>query len=497
MKLILKLAWRNIWRHKGKSLVIGFILFLGSILMTIGNGIINGMEIGYRKNIANSFTGDLIIISSEEDTNNVFMRIAGSPLSIIDNYPQVEEILKQREKIDQFLPANTGIGQILTSDSDPGYIGLIGVDIKKYLEFFPNSVNITEGQIFNQGERGIIITEMAREEIFQSSDFWTISKKGKLVKDKLTEEAKDLGENLSIKDELILMGLNKSRTATDIKIPVTGIYKYPSLNKLWGIYCIIDIESYREANNIISNIDDKITLTGEDADMLMDDDLDNMFLDENVDQKEETVTLKNINKKIIKNPASAYSIIYVRLKNKNDLNKSITNLNQIFKENKISAKAVSWKDSIGHIGNMAVFIKAALNTFIIFIFFVAIIVIMNTLSMTAMERVSEIGMMRAIGAKKSFLRYMFLAETGYLSFFFGGIGIFAGIIVILILQSMGITTDNEFLQMVYGGDKLNPFISISSIISAIIQLGIVSLIAVAYPLKVVGKIVPLDAISRE
>ena len=46
MGLILKIAWRNIWRHKGKSLVIGVILFIGAMLMSIGNGMISGMEKG-------------------------------------------------------------------------------------------------------------------------------------------------------------------------------------------------------------------------------------------------------------------------------------------------------------------------------------------------------------------------------------------------------------------------------------------------------------------
>ena len=32
--LELTIAWRNLWRHQGKSLVIGAILFLGASLLT-------------------------------------------------------------------------------------------------------------------------------------------------------------------------------------------------------------------------------------------------------------------------------------------------------------------------------------------------------------------------------------------------------------------------------------------------------------------------------
>ena len=46
MSLSSKIAWRNIWLHKNKSIVIGIILFLGAFLMTLGNGIVSGMEKG-------------------------------------------------------------------------------------------------------------------------------------------------------------------------------------------------------------------------------------------------------------------------------------------------------------------------------------------------------------------------------------------------------------------------------------------------------------------
>ena len=63
MKLIFTIAWRNILRHKGKSLVIGIILFTGAFLMTVGNGVISGMAAGIEKNIINGFMGDIVLMS--------------------------------------------------------------------------------------------------------------------------------------------------------------------------------------------------------------------------------------------------------------------------------------------------------------------------------------------------------------------------------------------------------------------------------------------------
>lgn len=88
-------------------------------------------------------------------------------------------------------------------------------------------------------------------------------------------------------------------------------------------------------------------------------------------------------------------------------------------------------------------------------------------------------------------------ETGLLAFFFGGLGIIIGIAVIYLLRLANITTTNEILQMVYGGEKLSPFYTWADFLLGVVQLGIVTLLSVLYPLRVVGKIIPLDAMSRE
>jgi len=92
---------------------------------------------------------------------------------------------------------------------------------------------------------------------------------------------------------------------------------------------------------------------------------------------------------------------------------------------------------------------------------------------------------------------MFFGETALLSFFFGGLGIAAGAVTVWVLRLMHLTTENDMLQLLYGGDTFSPFLSAADIGLAILQLAIVTLIAVVYPLRVARRITPLDAISRE
>jgi len=134
---------------------------------------------------------------------------------------------------------------------------------------------------------------------------------------------------------------------------------------------------------------------------------------------------------------------------------------------------------------------------VVLLFFVAIIIIMNTLSMNALERTEEFGMMRAVGARKSFITKMFLAETFSLSFIFGGIGIMVGIIVTWIIRPLQISSGgNEIFELLFGGEVFRPSLGFAGLVTGVVGLAVVTVLAVIYPVVVARKITPLDAINR-
>ena len=507
MGLAFRLAWRNIWRHRGKSLIIGIILFCGALLMTVGNGMISGMEKGLSENIVNLFTGDVVVISDEQEQNDVLFQMMGKPLKVIKDYPAAQKVLAADQNIQQFLPATAGMVMVLNTGSEMGNIMLLGVDIEKYRQMFPGSIAVTEGRMFKPGERGVLVSEEARKQAFDYMDFWVLPEGETFDSKKLPADAQTNIAGLDLRGDLVFMGASTSNSAMDIRVPVTGIIRYKSLNKIWGMYCIVDIESFREAHNYVTGADRQAVIPKEEKALLDSDNLDQFFsTGDMVDTSSVTsqaISIQDIKTQTKKTEPTtnidngSYNLAFIKLKPGVSQQAAIRELNNTFKENHLKLRAISWKESVGTIGSMAVLVKTALNVFIMFIFFVAIIVIMNTLSMAALERVSEIGMMRAIGARKGFLRSMFINETGILSFFFGGLGIIAGIIIIYLVQAAHITTTNEILQLVYGGDQLRPIFTSGDLLLGIVELCIVTFLSVIYPLRVVGKIVPLDAIARE
>jgi ABC-type antimicrobial peptide transport system permease subunit len=80
---------------------------------------------------------------------------------------------------------------------------------------------------------------------------------------------------------------------------------------------------------------------------------------------------------------------------------------------------------------------------------------------------------------------------------FGGAGIMAGGICIFILNLLHITTENNILELLFGGNVLRPTLGFLDIMIGIIELALVTIIAAAYPLRVARRITPLDAVTRD
>ena len=520
MKQLLKIAWRNILKHKGKSFVIGTILFLGSFLMTVGNGVISGMDNGLRKNIVDKYTGHIVLISSEQQEDNVIFSQMGKPVEVIEGFGGIKKMLDANKYIDKYLPVGKEFVMLFNEDGEPGYTLIMGVDFVEYQKMFGGNIVAVEGNLLKKNERGALVTTKQREEFYDYYNFWCVPEKSQVVEKNLSEDAKLNVKNLNIKRNLVFMGFSEKNSALDIRTNIKGIIKFSSLNSIWGHINFCDIESFRECfgwvtsndraaelskgQQTLLNIDESNleALFGGNMEIIDDKDLiENKTAD---NSKSVSSNKEQFKADAFKNTADAgvrdsgsYNIVFIKLKNIDDIDKAIKDLSAKIKDLKLKCRVISWKKAVGQIADIAAIIRAALFGFVMLLFFVAIIIIMNTLSMTALERVSEIGMMRAVGATKGFISGMFIFETAILSFIFGGAGIIAGIITAEIIAFQNITTTNDFLQLLYGGDSFMPLLGAGDIAAGVIQLVIVTILSMIYPVLIARKITPLDAISRD
>lgn len=510
--LILKIAFRNILRHRGKSLVVGIILFIGSLVMIIGSATINTMNKSVKDAMVNKFLGDITILAKSQEREDVFMQLMGENADVLPQFNKVKEYLNGVEEIDAYLPYTYGLLLMLAGSDNPmGYpaiCGVIGTDIKKYQEMFGN-IKTLEGELPPLNTQGIFLSKYMRDMFYMfNQDVYyptnTAFKTEYLQSNLRDSKAKDL----TIKNEIILMGYSSKNSTVDVSIPILGVFEYRSLNTFWREISILDIDSYRQCMNYTLETEEK-NLSKAEAKLIALDrsDIESLFSSEGMIEEitsTETFDVKSFFKKTSKNETKrdfnqgAFELISVRLKPeyKRNLSEIINKLNLAFDQNQLEVKAVSWEDTAGAIAKMIGGMRIGLYSVVMLIFVVAIIIIMNTLSMSVLERASELGMMRAIGAKKTTLSWMIIGETFFLNAIFGGLGILSGIPLILFLSFLQIPVKNEFLQIITGGAIYFPSLSLTDILVGIAMLGFVTVASVIYPVWVSQKVGPLDAVAR-
>ena len=171
-------------------------------------------------------------------------------------------------------------------------------------------------------------------------------------------------------------------------------------------------------------------------------------------------------------------------------------LERVISEGDLNAQVLDWRAAAAPMSQLADGLKIVFNVVIIVIAVVAVIIIMNTLVISVTERTSEIGTMRAIGARKGFVRRMIGAETVTLAFVFGGAGVVLGLVLLFILGATGIPASNEFLlRILFGGEVLRPEVSPGSVAFSLIMVAAIAVVSSLYPLAVALRISPREAMG--
>jgi ABC-type lipoprotein release transport system permease subunit len=502
--LILKIAWRSVLRHKAKSAIIGTILFLGAFIMTLGNATTIGMRRGVERNIVESFTGHIILVSDQETKDNVLFTPMAKPLKILKDYEKIRALLMRQDFIHDFLPMTRG-GVAILGGQEMNFMLTFGCNFDDFQRMFGSPITAVEGRLLTNGDHGLLVNVNGRKNLHKFQGFWLVPAGSELNRDNLSDEAKKELPKLEIRTSLALEGFGEPGSMSK-DIPVTGVVRFRSLNTLMEQVSIMDIESYREifgyytARDIVENLapeQDALLAADEDALFGGGDIYAGGSAASSVGELEKRIKSTAKVTRRIDYDSAAYNYVSILLQPGQDLGASITKLKHLMKENDLPVKVLRWKTASGQVAQIADILQIILVVFVLLLFFVAIVIIMNTLSMNALERTEEFGMMRAVGARKSFITRMFLAETFSLSFVFGGAGILAGVVATWVVRALRIGSGgSEIFELLFGGEVFRPILGPAGLAIGVLGLGIVTILAVLYPVGVARKIAPLDAINR-
>lgn len=159
----------------------------------------------------------------------------------------------------------------------------------------------------------------------------------------------------------------------------------------------------------------------------------------------------------------------------------------------LKLRVVDWQQAAGIVGQLIVVIRLVLYAAIFIIFLVALVIINNSMVMATMERVSEIGTMRAIGAQRSFVLVLFMLETLALGVIAGALGGLGGAVIIELCGHYGIPAFNEIVQFIFAGPYLYPHVTLKNVLLAAGVIFAVSIIATLYPAVIATRIQPVVA----
>jgi len=163
----------------------------------------------------------------------------------------------------------------------------------------------------------------------------------------------------------------------------------------------------------------------------------------------------------------------------------------------LTLKAIDWQKAAGLIGQFVNVIRMVLYVAILIIFLIALVIINNALVMATLERVKEIGTLRAIGAQRRFILAMLVIESIVVGVIFGGLGALVGAVIVTLVGKIGIPAKSDIWFFFFSGPRLYPFIGTSNVIAAFIIVLLVSAFSSFYPAWIAMRVTPRQAMAEE
>ena len=187
----------------------------------------------------------------------------------------------------------------------------------------------------------------------------------------------------------------------------------------------------------------------------------------------------------------------VILKDPKTIPETITAIEAQGKKDGLPLKAISWQEAAGIIGKFIGFARAVLYIAILIIFTIALVIINNALVMATLERVREIGTLRAIGAQRRFILSMLVVEAVVTGLVFGGLGAAVGAGVVKLIAAVGIPATSDQAFFFFSGPRLRPFLEPSSVVAAFVIVLLVATVSSFYPAFLAMRVTPRQAMQEE
>lgn len=446
----------------------------------------------------------------------------------IDDFDDLNQILTKIPEIEEFTPVSKEIGLISKKNEDGELeidwgIPIIGAYTEKYIKIF-KKIELIEGKFPEKNEKGLLVSKKfidimpkRHKEQFKIGNILKVSS--------FTKTGSISIMDIKIIGIIDIEGSDFSVTSNILDFDtfqmLVGYHPSASLMTLEQKKALEKYEKYlssydeKETDNIAEDANN--TGNWENETFEQDDDWGNdnwendefgsdefsIITDDIVERDaigDELITKKiesEIDEKDLENLGTGKTdYIILRVKNFSNINRVVYKLNKLFMDKDLNYKAVNYIQSSGSLGAFISLIGVVISIVILIIQVISIIIIANSVLMGILERVNEIGTMRAIGAQKGYIFKLIFSESLMLSFFSAIVGTILSLIVIFIFGSIGIKAENAIAGILFGGRYLYPTTNIIYILISFFIVISATLLATIYPVKVGTKVSPLEAMNK-
>ena len=186
------------------------------------------------------------------------------------------------------------------------------------------------------------------------------------------------------------------------------------------------------------------------------------------------------------------------LEDPRQLRRTMKDVDRAATEAGLGLKVVDWQSASGMVGQFVTMMRGILLFALVIFFGIALVVINNAMVMATLQRVKEIGTMRAIGAQRRFVVVMLLVEIGSVGVLFGlGGALLGGLVVWAIRAGGGIPATTDMLYFIFSGPSLLPTLGTVSVAASLVAVLVVAVLSGLYPAWLAMKVTPVEAMASE
>lgn len=490
LPLVASIALRNLFLHRSKTILIGTIMTLGIMVMFVGNSLIDTAIGGLTRMFVDGYTGDLMVTGPTTFPVTIFGETAGGEDVVphIAKFDEYRAFLGARADVAATMPMLTGRVDMGLGETLIGQGSMFGVDIAEYRNFFSGNVSIVEGSwpdAANGADPWILLSRVSQAMLSRAA-----------------------GTPIGPGSRITLSALGESAGTVIREVEVKGIVEFAQGDSTLARISLCDADTMRDLLGFASLRDGAVILTAQEASFVASFDPDALFAEDApadgaspaasgtaapVTAGDDLAPAAGA----IPRAAPAWQFLLVKTARRSDaplvmraLRAETTRLGQ-------SDRVQDWVDGAGSTARTAKMVSLVFDLMVGIVAVVVVIITMNALVVSVGERIPEIGTLRAIGAKKAFVRRMVLLETAFLTMISGAAGLSIGAIIMIALGKSGIKAPNLFFEALFGGAVLMPRMSLAAAAKAFAWILGMSLASSLYPIAVALRIKPVVAMQGE